>query len=768
MRKPVAALVLAMLAALGAFAPAASAAAPAGAKVVIVVGATHGATAGYRKDADRAYAEAIKYTSNVVKVYSPNATWSKVQAAAKGASILIYFGHGNGWPSPYTYDPKYTTKDGFGLNATAGAGDYNNKYYGEPYVATLALAPNAVIILGHLCYASGNSEPGNAAPSVTVARQRVDNYAAGFLKGGKARAVIADGHGGPEPYIRALFTTHATIEDVWRGAPNFHNHVKAFASSRTPGATAYTDTDSSTAGYYRSLVAKPGLTTDQVTGATSADTSLDPTKLVVPGNAQAGAAGAEIYESPSLTPDVEGEPPTVLPAGTRLRVVSSTATATLAGTAVHVQGLDDPTIDGWVVAGDLVPKDSAAPRVWGVAGSGTRFSPNGDDVGDTATISGHLSESAGWTATVKALDGGTIKTATGTGDTFAITWGGTSGGSPVADGAYPVTVDAVDAWGNATATTGAGTLIVDTVAPDLTAVSPGADPLALVSPNGDGLRETVAFSAAAPEAGTLTMRVVDGTDALVRKTTLSVKAGTSAMAWDGRDSGGSVVADGVYDVRFTLTDTAGNTGAAIARPVRVSTTLGFVTTSRTLFYPQDGDQYAATSALGYRLLHPATVTWTIRNAAGSVVDTLVDAQAVDAGTYARTYDAMKTDGTGRLPAGKYTSVVVATDALTETTQAVAFEMNAYGFRVGDSTPARGQKMIVYATSAETQKAAPRISIVQPGKAAWSLAMTKTAANTYRAVFYLKTGGGTGTLKLRVYGADTAGRKSYTNLNLPLH
>ena len=158
MRRPVAALVLAMLAALGAFAPAASAAAPAGAKVVIVVGATHGATAGYRADADRAYAEAIKYTSNVVKVYSPNATWAKVQAAAKGASILIYFGHGNGWPSPYTYDAKYATKDGFGLNATAGAGDYNNKYYGEPSVSTLDLAPNAVVILNHLCYASGNSE----------------------------------------------------------------------------------------------------------------------------------------------------------------------------------------------------------------------------------------------------------------------------------------------------------------------------------------------------------------------------------------------------------------------------------------------------------------------------------------------------------------------------------------------------------------------------------------------------------------------------------
>ena len=45
-------------------------------------------------------------------------------------------GHGNGWPSPYTFDPSYTTKDGFGLNSDLnGDGkltDYENKYYGEP------------------------------------------------------------------------------------------------------------------------------------------------------------------------------------------------------------------------------------------------------------------------------------------------------------------------------------------------------------------------------------------------------------------------------------------------------------------------------------------------------------------------------------------------------------------------------------------------------------------------------------------------------------
>ncbi len=766
MRKPVAALVLAMLAALGAFAPAASAAAPAGAKVVIIVGATHGATAGYRADADRAYAEAIKYTSNVVKVYSPDATWSKVQAAAKGASILIYLGHGNGWPSPYTYDPAYATKDGFGLNATAGDGDYNNKYYGEPYVSTLALAPNAVVILSHLCYASGNSEPGNAAPSVTVARQRVDNYGAGFLKG-KARAVIADGHGNPEPYIRALFTTHSSIEDVWQGAPDFHGHVKAFASTRTAGATAYTDTDSTTAGYYRSMVAKPGLTTDDVTGATSADTGVDPSKLVVPGNAQAGAAGAEIFASPSMTPDAEGAPPVVLPAGTRLRVVSSTAAAAVSGTAVHVQGLDDPSIDGWVVAGDLIPKDSTAPRVWGVDGGTSRFSPNGDDVGDTATVTGNLSETAAWTATVKDADGGALKTATGNGATFALTWDGTTGGGTAADGAYSVSVDAVDAWGNASSSS-AGKLTIDTVAPELGTVTPAADPEPWFSPNGDGSRDTVSLTAGVPEAGTLTMRVVNGAGAVIRKDIVPVAAGSKAMPWDGRDLHGAVAADGEYDIRLSLTDAAGNASPQVTRTVRVTTTLGFVTSSKAVFYPQDGDTYAPTTVLGYRLARPATVTWTIRNAAGAVVETLADAQPRDAGSDAFTFDGMKLDRSARLPVGKYTAYVTATDDLTTTSQSAAFEMNAYAITVSDATPARGQKVTITTTSAEPQNASPRLSVVQPGKSTWSVAMVRLGPGRYQAVVTIKTGGGAGTIKFRVYGADAAGRKSWTQVSLPLH
>jgi hypothetical protein len=253
LRKSAVALVLLLLASFGAIEPTTASAAEQ--KVVIIVGATHGATARYREFADAAYAEAIKHTSNVVKVYSPNATWSRVKAAVSGASVVIYFGHGNGWPSPYTYDPRYTTKNGFGLNKVEGAGDNNNVYYGEPYVSTLDLAPGAVVMLHHLCYAAGNSEPGQPEPSVSVARQRADNYAAGFLKAG-ASAVIADGHSGPEGYLQALFTTQQPLESMWASQSNANGNAVSFPSVRTPGATAFQDPETPTSGFYRSIVVR--------------------------------------------------------------------------------------------------------------------------------------------------------------------------------------------------------------------------------------------------------------------------------------------------------------------------------------------------------------------------------------------------------------------------------------------------------------------------------------------------------------------------------
>jgi hypothetical protein len=245
------------------------AASPYQAKVVIVVGQVQSVTARYRSDADQAAAVFAKYTTNITKLYSPNATWSAVKAAAKGANILVYMGHGSGYPNPYNSYLIPNGDNGMGLNAVAGSSDTRTYYYGENYMAQLGLAPNAVVILNHLCYASGDSESGLPNPTLAVAKTRVDGYASGFIRGG-ARAVIAEGTSSISYYIDTLFSGHTTVDAMWKGARSFHNNVLSYASSRNPGYTSQMDPTvaNSVAGgkdvYYRSMVSTPTLATDNV------------------------------------------------------------------------------------------------------------------------------------------------------------------------------------------------------------------------------------------------------------------------------------------------------------------------------------------------------------------------------------------------------------------------------------------------------------------------------------------------------------------------
>ena len=160
-------------------------------KVVIVVGPVGSSTDDYRHGARKLAKKARGYGAKVVEIYSPYATWSRVRTAAKGANLLIYLGHGNGWPSPY-HPFSDTSKNGFGLNASSGHGNSNTKYYGQSFMQKLDLAPHAVVVLNRLCFASGNNEWGSGNPSLKTAKKRVDNYGYGFLKAG-AQAVFASG-----------------------------------------------------------------------------------------------------------------------------------------------------------------------------------------------------------------------------------------------------------------------------------------------------------------------------------------------------------------------------------------------------------------------------------------------------------------------------------------------------------------------------------------------------------------------------------------------
>ncbi len=231
-------------------------------KVAIIVGPVGEATDRYRARAEAAAVEAERWTSDVVRVYSPDATWAAVRRAMQGASIVIYLGHGNGWPSPYRSSLYPPTQDGLGLNPVAGVDDVAHQYFGESYIAReVRLAPGAIVLLHHLCYASGASEPGRPEGDLDTARQRVDNYAAGFIAAGAA-AVIAETGMGPAAYVGSLLGAHRSVSTAWQRAQTANGNVVAFPSDRTPGFVTYLDPRSADAGFERSLVLKDDVTYD--------------------------------------------------------------------------------------------------------------------------------------------------------------------------------------------------------------------------------------------------------------------------------------------------------------------------------------------------------------------------------------------------------------------------------------------------------------------------------------------------------------------------
>jgi len=251
-------------------------------KVVLVVGPAGGVTASYRRLADQAAAVAVDAGAQVVKVYSPNATWDAVKAAVDGASIVVYLGHGNGWPSRYRDALYPPTQNGFGLNPVAGVDDDAHQYFGEASVSKLHLAPNAVVILNHLCYASGNTEPGLAEGTRDQSIQRVDNYAAGFLQAGAA-AVVAEAHIGPAYYVKALLKGHQSIDATWRASASANGNTFNVVSTRSPGFVERLDPDSASGGYYRSLVSR-GVTAAELragstgtSGGTILGSAIEPT-----------------------------------------------------------------------------------------------------------------------------------------------------------------------------------------------------------------------------------------------------------------------------------------------------------------------------------------------------------------------------------------------------------------------------------------------------------------------------------------------------------
>ena len=307
-------LIIGLLAALlgsGIVVPAAVAAAPPTgvAKVVLIVGPAGAATDRYRAQAREAAKLARRYTPDVTEIYSPDATWPAVKQALQGASLVVYMGHGNGWPSRYRDELYRPTQNGFGLNPSAGGGDGTHQYFGEAKIAeSVQLARNAVVLLNHLCYASGNTEPGLPEGSFEEARQRVDNFAAGFIAAGAA-AVVAEAYGTPNHMVKTVLAGRSRIETAWRKAPTANGNSFAFESLRSSGYVAEMDPENGDSGFHRSIVLKRGLAATDVlrnargNASRSAVPRIDPAELV-PSLAGTGLA----IKTPRLPRNAAGRP----------------------------------------------------------------------------------------------------------------------------------------------------------------------------------------------------------------------------------------------------------------------------------------------------------------------------------------------------------------------------------------------------------------------------------------------------------------------------
>jgi flagellar hook assembly protein FlgD len=214
-------------------------------------------------------------------------------------------------------------------------------------------------------------------------------------------------------------------------------------------------------------------------------------------------------------------------------------------------------------------------------------------LGGAVHVTGRLSTALPWTVKITDEGGATVAAGSGSGTSVDWTWNA----SAIPFGTFFYTVAAgpdVRPW---------------------TAPVPGPPPLAVervatsptaLTPNGDGIGESMKISFSLTTAADVTVEVVNGSGTVVRQLASSraFPDGRSSLVWDGRNSGGGLVSDGRYTVR--LGATSPGQSASASRSIVVDRTLGHLAVAPALFSP-NGDGRLDTTFASYELMRAATV-----------------------------------------------------------------------------------------------------------------------------------------------------------------
>ena len=336
--------------------------------------------------------------------------------------------------------------------------------------------------------------------------------------------------------------------------------------------------------------------------------------------------------------------------------------------------------------------------------------------------------------------------------------------SPIDEGIWVAAGTAADPW------------IVASRAPNSTFVDPVIKGLTIgdtsraFSPNGDGYRDSIRLRwTNALALNSLVLKVFRSTGALVGTIPLADKgAGAQSHDWDGRVNGVRV-GDGLYLLELVGTAGAATYAAPSNQPpnaaqlaafgVTVDTaspvTPGSLVWSPALFFPQDGDAYATSSRVSFRLQRAASTTLRIYDRAGRYVKTAWVNRSLPTGTWSWTWTGR--NGAGALVArGWYRAVLTATSSAGRVTVSKLVLADAFSVVASPAAPSGGQTVTMTIRSAEPLRSAPIVSFAQPGRLATSKTATSVGSGRYTVRFFVSSGA-TGRATVRISARDAAGR-----------
>ena len=309
------------------------------------------------------------------------------------------------------------------------------------------------------------------------------------------------------------------------------------------------------------------------------------------------------------------------------------------------------------------------------------FSPNGDGSGDVlpmdwindrafdsvslrifradGTLAGNIPLNQLAAGSSQAWWDGRIGGTTQPDGRYLVSLVGTAGGAAFYNPAAAFRVSALAMYG----------VTIDTVAPTVTSASISGT---LISPNGDGILDTIKVTLGASGASgwTFSAAPVSGSTIGAAVTTRAGSGGSAAVTWTGRTDAGAVVADGTYRLTLTAVDDAGNRSPR-SWTVRVDhTPATILATATPASFSPNGDGASDTTRLGWtaseritgvaRILKGTTVirSWTISSAAAGAIawnGTTASGTVVNDGTY--TFRVAGRDAAGNL-ATRTSAVVV--------------------------------------------------------------------------------------------------------------